>query len=272
MSRAITIGNGNLLVGIDYRGQVRDFYFPFAGHANHVSGASGSYTHRVGVWTEGVLKWLSDDSWSIDITHHSPHTLSTIHARNATLGIELTITDAVHNEQNVFLRKIIVKNTRTEPHEMKVFFGQEFRISESRRGDTAYYDPRVGSIIHYKGHNAFLVHATMNGKSFADYSVGLFNIEGKEGTYTDAEDVILSHNTIEHGSVDSVVGLVETISGGGTAEAFYWIVAGKSVREVHDLHHRVLEENPERLITSTENYWRAWIDKEPRELTLLKNP
>ncbi len=56
MARTLTIGNGNLLVGIDNRAQVRDFFFPFAGHANHVSGASGSYKHRIGVWTDGVLK------------------------------------------------------------------------------------------------------------------------------------------------------------------------------------------------------------------------
>jgi len=60
MARAVTLGNGNLLVGLDYRGLVRDFYYPHVGHSNHVSGASGSYLHRVGVWVNGTLSWLTD--------------------------------------------------------------------------------------------------------------------------------------------------------------------------------------------------------------------
>ena len=60
MARAITVGNGNLLVGLDYRGQVRDLYFPYVGLTNHVSGASGSYVHRIGVYVDGVMSWLDD--------------------------------------------------------------------------------------------------------------------------------------------------------------------------------------------------------------------
>lgn len=272
MSRAITIGNGNLLVGIDHRGQVRDFYFPFVGHANHVSGASGSYTHRIGVWVEDTLKWLSDPSWEIAITHRGGTALSEISARNETLGVELTIVDAVHNEQNVFLRQVVVKNTRDHAREIKVFFGQEFRISESRRGDTAYYDPRVKSIIHYKGHTAFLVHAQVNGVQFTEYSIGIFGIEGKEGTYADAEDGILSRNAIEHGSVDSVIGVVETIGAASTAVIQYWIAAGHTIKEVHEKYCYVLHEKPERLIEATENYWRAWEEKDSPDLSLFGGP
>lgn len=269
MSRAITIGNGNLLVGIDRYGQVRDFYYPFVGHSNHVSGASGSYTHRIGVWVDGTLKWLSDASWNVSITHPHGKALSEIVAINESLGIELVITDAVHNEQDVFLRQVVVKNTREYDREVKVFFGQEFRISESRRGDTAYYDPRVQSIIHYKGHSAFLVHATCNEKSFTEYSIGIFGIEGKEGTYTDAEDGILSRNPIEHGSVDSVIGVIETIPAKSVAVVQYWVVAGTSINEAHDLYEYVVKERPERIIAATENYWQAWIHKDSPDLSCI---
>ena len=272
MSRSITIGNGNLLVGIDHRGHVRDFYFPYVGHSNHVSGASGSYTHRVGVWVDGSLKWLSDDSWKITISHPAGNVLSVINAHNDTLGVELTIVDAVHNEKNVFLREIIVKNMRDHAREIKVFFGQQFRISESRRGDTAYYDPRVQSVIHYKGHTAFLIHAECNNKSFTEYSIGVFDIEGKEGTFTDAEDGILSRNPIEHGSVDSVIGVIETVAGQSTALVHYWIAAGTSIQMVHEMHHTVLTESVDRLITSTQNYWQAWNEKDSPDLSLFEEP
>ncbi len=270
MSRAITIGNGNLLVGLDHRGQVRDFYFPYVGHSNQVSGASGSYVHRVGVWVDGSLAWLSDPTWSVDISYTEFSGTSDIHAQNAHLGVSLHIIDAVHNEKNIFIRKIKITNDRDARRQIKIFFGQEFRISESRRGDTAYYDPRVRAIVHYKGHDAFLIYAMIQSAGFTDYSVGLFDIEGKRGTYTDAEDGILSRNPIEHGSVDSVIGLTFEANEKESTDAYYWIAAGKDINETHAMHEYVQGETPERIIESTERYWRAWTEKEPRDLSCLE--
>ena len=269
MSRTTIIGNGNLLVGIDDRAQVRDFYYPYVGHSNHVSGASGSYTHRLGVWVDGNLRWFCHDSWQMEVIPDPLGTVDTIQGKNEELGVTLTITDVVHNEHDIFLRKIVVTNEREEHRTIKVFFGQEFRISESRRGDTALYDPRVKSIIHYKGHSTFLVHASVEGVSFSEYSVGLFGIENREGTYADAEDGDLSKNPIEHGSADSVIGISHEYDGKTSVPIHYWIAAGRSMHDAHLLHNLVLEETPERLITSTQNYWSAWISKEEKDLKVI---
>lgn len=269
MARPITIGNGNLLVGLDERGLVRDFYFPHVGHSNHVSGASGSYVHRVGVFVDGRLSWLSDPVWTISIAYTKTSGASDIWAHNTTIGISLHFTDVVHNEKNIFLRKVTVKNERSTPREIKLFFGQEFRISESRRGDTAFYDPRVRSIVHYKGHNAFLVHAQVDSVGFTDYSVGLFGIENREGSYTDAEDGILSQNPIEHGSVDSVVGLSFEARAKEEKTAHYWITVGTNIKEAHTLHEHILSLGAEEIIRSTEGYWRAWKKKDNRSFVAL---
>ncbi len=272
MARAATISNGNLLVGLDYRGQVRDIYYPYVGHEYHVSGSSGSYTHRIGVYVDGKLSWQADGAWALR-HERSRHILShVLSAKNESLGIELQYTDVVHNEKNVFLRKITVSNEHDTDREVKIFFGQEFRISESRRGDTAFYDPRTHSIIHYKGAYAFLIHASADGVPFGDYSVGLFDIEGKKGTYTDAEDGILSKNQIEHGSVDSVIGIALDMRAREKKDVYYWIVAAPSIRAAHETHGTVLEETPERLIISTERYWTAWTEKECRDLSKLSVP
>lgn len=270
MSRALTISNGNLLVGIDHRGQVRDFYFPFAGHANHVSGASGTYMHRVGVWVDGTLYWFSHPSWEITMHTENDSVTTQWTAQNNNLGVTLTFHEVVHNEHNVFLRSIMLKNERSERRTIKLFFGQEFRISESRRGDTAFYDPRVHSVIHYKGHDVFLIHASVHDVSFTEYSVGLFGIENKEGTYLDAEDGMLSKNPIEHGSVDSVIGVETVLDGGASAPIYYWIVAAHTIREVHLLQKTVLSETPERLMQSTKDYWHAWVRKESRQFTAIE--
>jgi len=269
MSRALTLGNGNMLVGFDYKGQVRDLYYPYVGHSNHISGASGSYVHRIGLFTEGKVHWLDDASWVVKVSGHTDSVVGSLHAVNEELGLTLSSTDVVHNEKNVLLRSFVISNEKNEEREVKLYISQQFRIAESRRGDTAFFDPRVNAIIHYKGHDNFLMAAAHNGKRFSDYSIGLFDIEGKAGTYHDAEDGILECNPIEHGSVDSVIGVTLKLEPHGHSEVMYWLVAGASIDEVHQLDKYVIEETPEALIRSTENYWRAWINKEETDLSLL---
>ena len=266
MARAVTLGNGSVLVGLDHRGQVRDFYAPYVGHSNHVSGASGDYVHRLGVYVDEALTWLDDPAWEVSINYLPDTVVGSLHAVNNEIGVTLTSTDAVHNEKNIFLRSFVITNERNESREIKLFCSQQFRISESRRGDTGFYDPRVKSIIHYKGKHVFLVNALHNDKQFSDYNIGLFGIEGKEGTFHDATDGILERNPIEHGSVDSVIGVTCNIQPKGSTEVHYWVCYGKDIHEVHDLNAHVLKETPEALLLSTEKYWNAWIKKENHDL------
>jgi len=235
MARSVTIGNGNLLVGLDARGQVRDLYFPFVGEANHVSGASGSYVHRIGVYVDDQISWLDDPDWRVTIASEDNTCIGSLFAENQKLGIVISSCDAVHNEQNILLRHFTVHNNRNETRTIKLFLAQQFRIFESMRGDTGFFDPRVNAVIHYKGDITILVNAMSGKQPFQEYNIGLFGIEGKEGTYLDANDGVLEKNPIEHGSVDSVLGVTLSIAGHASDDAYYWIACGSSVAEVHTL-------------------------------------
>lgn len=272
MARAVTVGNGSLLVGLDYRGQVRDLYYPFVGESNHVSGASGNFVHRIGVFVDGMMSWFDQPDWVITIGADDHTGVGSMVAKNERLQVTVVSKDAVHNEQNVFLRNFTVTNDSDRARVIKLFLAQQFRISESRRGDTAFYDPRVKAIVHYKGKVALLVNAFVGDKQFTDYNIGLFGIEGKEGTYLDAVDGVLERNPIEHGSVDSVIGLTADLVAHSSVEMDYWVVCGENIPEVHTLDAYVIEESPRRLINTTEAYWQAWLEKEDRDLSILSAP
>lgn len=269
MARAVTLGNGSMLVGLDYRGQVRDLYYPHVGFSNHVSGASGSFVHRIGVFVDGEISWLDDPAWNISVGSNPETVVGSMHAVHEGFGISLSSIDVVHNEQNVFIRSFTISNERNEVREVKLFLSQQFRISESRRGDTGYYDPRVNAIVHYKGKHTFLANAYHGEEQFSEYNIGLFGIEGKEGTYHDAQDGTLEKNPIEHGSVDSIIGITAKLAPHAATQVDYWIVCGETIAEVHDLNAYVLKETPEALLRTTENYWKAWLDKDERDLSLL---
>jgi len=269
MARATTLGNGNVLVGFDYRGQVRDFYYPYVGHANLVSGASGNYVHRIGVFCNGEMAWFENAEWEIVVGSDPDTLVGGFVATHPRLGIQVVANDVVHNEHNALIRSFTVINQNAKAVQGKLMLSQQFRINESRRGDTGMYDPRVNAIVHYKGATTLLVNAMHNGEQFKEYNIGLFGIEGKEGTYHDARDGVLEGNPIEHGSVDSVMALPFTLKKHEKTTVDYWIACGQTIGEAHDLDALIKEETAAHLQRSTQNYWRAWTDKEATDLSPL---
>lgn len=264
----IVLGNGETLIGIDRNAELRDLYFPFVGLENHVG---GKFRHRVGVWVDGNLSWLSDGRWKINTSSGKETMSGETTALNEELGVELFFEDVLYNEKNIFFRQITVKNLWDQKRHIKVYFNHEFEIYESRRGDTAYYDPHHQSIIHYKGRRVFLIKTNTEGKSFDDFTIGLFGIEGKEGSYLDAHDGKLSQNPIEHGKVDSIIGVYLDIEPNSQKTVDYWIAISKTIQGVLDLNEYIDERTSSYLMKTTKDYWHAWVNERNFNFFHLEN-
>ncbi len=259
MPKSLTLGNGNMLICYDKFGQVNDLYFPQVGLENHIGKDS---LHRIGVFVDGRMSWISDSGWHIEFTTPSNTHMAVISAKNQNLGVTLTFNDVVYNEQNIFIRRVTVKNDLPRVLNVKLYFCQEWNIYQSGRQDTGYYDPGSNSIIHYEGRRVFLINGRVDNHGIDDYTTGIYRMEGKDGSYIDAEDGILSKNSIEHGLTDSVVGFHLEISSGSEIIVHYWVGVGKTIPEVFDLNNYVLEKSPEHLFRTTKDYWSAWVDRE----------
>lgn len=259
MARSAILGNGQMLVALDNRGSLRDLYFPYVGLEDQVR---GHYIHRVGVFVDGQMSWLSDDkSWRIEIYTEDEALASRIVAVNENLKVSLNFKDLVYNERNIFIRRVEVKNLDKRSREIKLYFSHQFELYKSHGGDTAYFDPVRHAIVHYKGQRIFLINGEMDKMPFSDFSIGLANFQGHEGTHKDADDGALSKNPIEHGPVDSVVGFYYFYSGEETKTIHYWVVAAKTMSEAHSLNDYILRKTPDHLVKTTSDFWKAWVNK-----------
>lgn len=259
--RSIVLSNGELCVALDERAQVRDIYYPHVGFEDHVR---GHYVHRVGVWVDGTLSWLGEDSaWDITVSSEVDALASAVSARHAVLGVELTMTDIVYNERAVFIRRIGIKNTSDKNRVVKLFMAHQFEIYKSHGSDTAYFDPAAYALIHYKGRRVFLVSAMLDGVHFEDYACGRANFQGREGSHRDAEDGVLSKNAIEHGPADSILGLYGNYAPGQSRTAYYWIAAAESIQAAHELNEYVHTKKPEHMVRTALKYWHAWVGAYP---------
>jgi glucoamylase len=256
MAKSAVLGNGKLLIGLDKFGQVKDAYYHYAGLENHVS---ENLVHKIGVWARGHLCWLDEATWKVKVGTEKDTMATAIVAESSDLGLKLGFSDIVYNEQNIFIRAVSVENLYDNAQDIKIFFNQEFNIGQTHTGDTAYFDPKDNVVIHYKGRRVFLINTLYEDHGFDDYSVGLIGIEGKDGTYKDAEDGKLTKNPIEHGQVDSVIQVDINLKGRQIVNFFYWMCVGKSIESVKKLNKLVIERTPQDIIKTTKDYWRAWV-------------
>lgn len=252
--RDIPVGNGSLLVNFDDKYQIRDIYFPHVGQENHTEG----YPFRFGVWADGDFSWVHEDEWTRRLCYVKETLVTDVRLINQTLGIEIVSNDTVASHENIFLRRVRVSNLWDKARDVRIFLHQDFRISESKIGDTGYFDPESESLIHYKRDRYFLINTE---PGFDEFATGRKAFRDQEGTWRDAEDGTLHGGAITEGSVDSTICVRMTLAPQESGEFYYWICVGKSYGEVIELNNQVKGETPTEFLRYTENYWRVWVNK-----------
>ncbi len=258
MGRPVMLGNGSLTVGLNEHGLVHDFYYPYVGLDN--LSTSRSLHHKIGVWVDGRFSWVDDGSWQIDVNFESTAMISEIRMQNDNLQIELTFNDFVDHEFNAFCRQITVINKSEDYRNIRLFMHQIFQISRAGRADTALFVPEDNYLIDYKGRCSLLIYGqAVDGAVFDQFAVGNFGIEGKDGTWRDAEDGELSGNAVEHGGVDSVLRFPCGLSGGSQIKLDYWIVAADSEFSAAKIHDQFRKEGLDYRIEGTRHYWKEWL-------------
>lgn len=259
MGRPVILSNGHILVGLDDYGTVHDFYYPYIGEENLSS--ARNLNHKIGVWAGDKFSWIDDGTWQIEMNFESEALVGTVKATNSKLGVQLDFEDFVDARYPAFCRQIRVTNLSGKDQQVRLFLHQAFEISRAGRSDTALYVPEGHYILDYKGWVSLLTYAenAQTHEPFDQFAVGNCGIEGKEGTYRDAEDGELSGSLVEHGGVDSVVRLVFDLAATQQATANYWVVVADSQLDVENVHKVLLEKGLGKRLASTRESFADWL-------------
>jgi GH15 family glucan-1,4-alpha-glucosidase len=259
MGRPVVLSNGQLFVGLDEIGLVHDFYYPYVGLENLTNARSSS--HKIGVWVDGTFSWTDDGSWDVHIDFEDDALVSNIKLQSQNLGISLHFQDFVDNEYNSLIRHIVITNEFDTERDVRLFMHQVFQISHQGRGDTAMYVPDANYVLDYKGRYCLLIAGKYSdGTDFDQYAVGNYGIEGKAGTFKDAEDGELSQNPVEHGGVDSVIRFAKRLAGGSSAVIDYWIIAASSQTDAETVHTQYKTSSMADRLRHVQQDWEQWLN------------
>lgn len=258
MGRPVVLSNGQLFVGLDENGLVHDFYYPYVGLENLTNARSSQ--HKIGVWADGQFKWTDDGSWEVQVDFEIDALVSSIKLHSRDLRLSLHLQDYIDTETNSLIRHITLTNEAETERDVRLFMHQVFQISRAGRADTAIYVPDEHYIFDYKGRYCLLIAGKFaDGQSFDQYAVGNYAIEGKAGTYLDAEDGELSDNAVEHGGVDSVIRFQKHLRGGESAIIDYWVIAASSQGDAQSIHSGFNLQNMEKRLGNVRQYWQDWL-------------
>src|SRR5687768_6854961 len=159
MPRDIPVGNGCLLVTFDHQYQIRDVFFPHVGQENH----AGNAPFRFGVYADvpgqnrSGLYWTNAPGWQIRQRYLRDTLTTSVSLEHRELKLVLYCNDCVDFHRNILVRKIKVKNLAEEGRMVRIFASQDFNMFGAKIGDTAYYDPDLRSMVHYRANRYMLI-------------------------------------------------------------------------------------------------------------------
>lgn len=264
MGRPVVLSNNQLFIGLDESGLVHDFYYPYVGLENLTNARSSQ--HKIGLWVDGKFSWTNDGSWQINVDFEEEALISHIELKNDQLEINLMLQDFVDIDTNSFIRHITIANPVSRERDVRLFMHQVFQISRAGRADTALYVPDDNYILDYKGRYSLAISGKFkSGESFDQYAVGNYGIEGKLGTFKDAEDGQLSGNAVEHGGVDSVIRFQRSIGPHKSDFVDYWVIATSSQSDAQTINDLLKNDDIEKRLERVRDYWRKWL-KGPTEI------
>lgn len=223
MPRPLVYGNGRLLVQLDSKGRIRDFFWPQVGIRNHVAG----HYHHMGIFENGRFSWFESDEWNTSQRYLDDGKTGQTRFESGTWGLVAVFQDSLG--EDFFHRTISVRNLADRDRKLELFFSQDFRIAESEIGDTAMYVPNLDSMVHFKWNYYFACRAWTSEGGIHQKTVGLRGINGLQGTWRDAEDGVLLGKPIEQGAVDSTISTILKLPADGEATAQYRIYCAESL-------------------------------------------
>ena len=229
--RLVFLSNGSFAVLYDENYYIRDLYYPLLGQHHHHS-FGGKF--KIGIWHDGKFSWLENIGNKEILLDGSK---AVLHAQWD--GLDITMEDTVLVPQPALVKHVLIRG----PGFVRVIFYHDFRLDGYEVGDTAFYDPSLDAVFHYKGATWFGIAST---NPLYEYTTGRRDLNA---VLPDCEDGILSKNPIAQGSVASAISIA-------SPEFYYFIVAGDSydrvLRLIIDLRDR---KRLETYFVRSINYW-----------------
>ncbi len=256
MPRDLPLSNGNVMINFDGDYNIRDVYYPHVGQDNQTIGDPS----RFGIWCDGTFAWIDSPLWEKQLDYEESTLVTRVTAKAPSLGLEMTLGDAIDFDRDLFVRRVELTNLRESSRAGRVYMHIDPHLWGHAIGDTIFFDPEFRGLVAYKGPRYILVNGQVDDHfGFDTFAIGTKERDGYLGTWKDAEDGTLQFNAIAQGSVDATGMISFTLAANATVVVWLWWAFGTTYHEVASLDASVRERGPASFHERTRNYWKLWV-------------
>lgn len=259
--RVGVVGNGHLLVNIDSMANITDIYYPYVGMENQSNG-------------RGVDMIIVSDGSTYSFASFSPkyrylNSSMIFETSAANTDLSLTSQDFVDPDLPIFYRIVNVMSNKEK--QVSIYFINKIALYGNEIGDTAFYDPKSKSIIHYKSKRYLAFKLIGQEEGNIIFTVGKGEIDW------DVKDDTLEGNPIAQGKdVRSILGYRLRLRSGKPSKVYYTLWLGKTLEEVRALSPKVDRTSIEASFARSYLLWSNWLRSSksfqvPEELERLVN-
>ncbi len=177
------------------------------------------------------------------------------------LGAELSIREHVHPNHDLLIR--VLRLSAEAGRKFRLFAYHSFKIEESMYQETAYVDPEMHSVVHYKRNYYFEIFSE---PAFDIAVCGEHTLKGLKGTYVDAEDGMLDGRAISHGAADSALQWELTARGREPVLVRLFLALGRAPEATRRLRQYIRSGDPTRFEREAQAFWGTWLARHPPQI------
>jgi GH15 family glucan-1,4-alpha-glucosidase len=252
MSTALVLSNHEYLVNIDTNLQISDLYFPHIGQENHLASRSNIMFVRI----DGEIFEINPNNFEININYSSESLVGKSTIVHYKTGLSIEFDDFILPDLRVFIRDFTIINNDEHPHEVYVYFQNNFTIYENDIADTVLWYQKAGAIIHYKKNRYVGVGST---NRIYQFSCAGTNDNNHKGAYPNTNGQ-LHFNSISNGSVNSCISYRFKLDPSQKQNSNYFIIGAFSFEEIERISNLLRSKPISRFLEDTNKYWKKWIE------------
>jgi oligosaccharide amylase len=264
------IGNGRVLAKVQEDGALTEAFYPSIGFYRHIIQSQFGLFERA----LGRTVWLSGREFEARQEYlEDTNVLQTRFKRGA---LTFLLTDFVHPETHVIVRRLEIANHGPEPVDLGVFHMEACSLEENKGNfgyNVAYFDSLRNSVARYRGHpfdNAVEAHACLliGGEPGQDQiQCGVSYQKGTvdEDAFLDIADGILRHNAYSSGETMGATSALlwyRVIPPRGRQTISVLLAGDVTLWGAQDrLEAARARGGVDTLLADTITFWRGWLRK-----------
>lgn len=251
-STALVLSNKKLLVNIDYKGVVKDLYYPNVGEENQLS----SNTNPLFFYIDDALVEINEENFSIEIEYLADSLIGEVTYTERAGRFSCKIRNVIFEKETIFFRHIVLTNLSEKPLEIKVIFQNNFSLLENSIGDTVIWYQPEGFLWHYKKKRHIAIGSN---SKFYQMSCAAKSDNNGKGAIPDSKGE-LDFNPVSTGDVSSCISFFSDLGAKTTDKHLLFYCFAKNKDDLIKLVKKARKTNPNYLIQKQEIASSQFLD------------